>query len=158
MQIKPTFQKLIIEQVDYLVAKIQTLPEWPKGRNNGYCTVVSAVDGRVLLSFQVGECPPEKVERYYALSHEKARRLRSFLGQGHVSSWQSMDEKADKFAGAVSTGSIIFSFSGLPFGLADEAIGLLAAVWCNFMSAEAAIEVARISGNKFFSDLDSLME
>jgi hypothetical protein len=156
VQIKPDSQKLIIEQVNYLVAAIQKLPNWPAGRNNGYCTAISAVDGRVLLSFQVGECPPEKVERYCTLSNEKAQRLRSFLSRGDVSSWQSLDEKADKFAGAISTGSIIFSFSGLPFGLADEAIVLLAAVWCNFMSAEAAIEVAQITGNKYFADLDNL--
>ena len=150
--------QLIIAQVNLLVGAIQKLPNWPEGRNKGYCTVISSIDGRVILSFQVGDCPPEKVDKYYTLANEKAQRLRIHASShGHVSSWQSMNEAENKFAGAISIGSVIFSFSGLPFGLADEAIVLLAAAHCSFIPAEEAIEIARVSSNKFFTDLDNLL-
>ena len=158
MQIKTECMHQIIEEVNLLVGEIQKLPNWPEGRDKGYCTVIDAVDGRVILSFQVGNCPPEKVEKYYALSHEKAQRLRIHASaHGHVSSWQSQNEAENKFAGAISTGSLVFSFSGLPFGLADEAIMLLAARYCDCMVGLEAIRVARISGNNFFTDLDNLV-
>ena len=139
-----------------MIELIQKIPGFPNEKNSGYCTIISVADGRVLLSFQVGHCPREKFEKYYSFSHEKAQRLRKFVFDGHVSSWQSRDESAGQWGGAISAGSVIFSFSGLP-ELADEAIMLMAAVTCNFMSPETAIEIARISGNKFFTDLDQLL-
>jgi hypothetical protein len=157
VQIKIDQLKLIIEQVNYLISKMQVLTDWPKGRDNGYCTIMSATDSRVLLAFQVGNCPSEKVQKYHSLSNEKALRLRSFSIEGHVSSWQSRDECAGHWGGAILAGNVIFSFSGLPEELADEAVMLIAAVWCGFMTAGQAIATAKISGNSYFTQLNDLL-
>ena len=143
---------LIIGQVTRLVEILHRLADFPKDKDNGYCVITSALDGRVLLTFQVGECKPEKVKKYYSLANAKAVRLYSFASQNHVSSWQSRDKDANRWGGAIRAGDVIFSFSGLP-ELADEAVMLVAAVICNFISLEEAEKIAIVSDNVTFSIL-----
>lgn len=97
----------------------------------------------------IGEVSPEKNSQYEFHATEKAARLARY--PDHVSSWQSRDEKNDKWGGAIRArhSDIIFSFSGLPWE-ADEALVLMLAVRVNVATTLQAAEIAQISGNSFY--------
>lgn len=148
----------IVEQANYFVWLVRKIRDFPKGKDSGYCVVKDAATGRLLLAFQIGECPAEKVEKYLRLANEKADRLIANIGAGHKSSWQSRDGK-EKWGGAIRAGKLIFSFSGLP-ELADEAVMLCTAEASRTNSPlipyAITQEIACISNNDVFLSLVNL--
>jgi len=149
------FAGKIMRRVNWAVDLLQQLPEYPQGRNNGYCTVANGVNGRPLLIFQVGECPEDKAAHRIDLSQEKALRLIQRANAPHLSSWQSRAPVNDRWGGAVRGNGFILSFSGLPED-ADEAVSLVVAVSCSWLTWEKADEIADLSTNAFYAQLKKL--
>jgi len=127
----------------------------------GYFTVMSVKTGLVLLIVPIGEMFPEKIQKYFELSQEKARRLLANQPHG-ISSWQTRDTELYKYGGAVKISTelggdekgegLILSFSGLPeYG--DEAIMLYTAIRGFDSDVLEAMKIAKISGNPFLIPL-----
>jgi len=152
---------LFCRQVDNVLRiLVAEAPDYPAGRNSGYCVVKRVDDGRTLLAFEVGTDPPDKFERHSQLANEKADRLiQMYKSNGHKSSWYSRNEKEDKWGGAIICVidgiQVAVSFSGLP-EWADEALMLLAAASLNFIDRGDAGEIAMASQNKNFFRLATL--
>jgi hypothetical protein len=115
-----------------------------ENKNRGYFSIRRRGDGRILLLAQIGECPSDKEDKYKTLCLEKGWRL--FRKKRHLSSWQSRNEKANKYAGAICAGPLIFSFSGLS-ELVDEAAMLLIAFDLGVISLRTYRRIAKISAN-----------
>ncbi|MCR4280094.1 MAG: hypothetical protein NUV82_01555 [Candidatus Komeilibacteria bacterium] len=107
-----------------------------KTARGGYLVIRSKKDGRVLFVVQIGEIPPEKVQKYFDYALEKGARLYIHLPEGHISSFQSANEAKNQFGGAVLIGDYILSFSGIPLAAADEATLLQAAVKMGYTTDE----------------------
>ncbi len=90
------------------------------GRSGGYLTILDQ-QGLVETSQKIGEPNYNKAEKYREFSIEKAQRLFKNIDNGHITSFNSRNEKALKFAGAVHMYTPVISFSGFP-ELIDEAI------------------------------------
>ncbi len=119
------------------LAKGMTDKEHRKNDRRGCLTILSVPTGEILFTIPFGECsevPPEKWDKYFELSQEKATRLFSqvnmHLPNGHTSSFESRNEEEDKYGGAIYSDchhhQHIFSFSGMP-ELIDEAMMLVLA-------------------------------
>lgn len=145
----------IIERTNRFVELVRQTPSFPRDKDSGYC-VVKALEGRTLLAFQVGEVLAEKVEKYLRLANEKADRLATRTGLGHKTSWQSRDG-LEKWGGAILANDLVLSFSGLP-ELADEAVMLWTAMHCGLLLYAPAVEIAKISDNKIFDAIGTVME
>ena len=128
-------------------------PKFPKDRHNGgYLCIASRDDGMPILIAQIRQCPMGKAQRYFQFSQEKAERLYEMNARhGHVSSWQSRDEKAEKYGGAIVAGEFIFSFSGLP-EKADEFFAIKLARMSKTIGEgkKDAAYIAKLSQNEFF--------
>lgn len=131
----------------------------------GYLTLRDDVTGRVMFVAQIGTCPDDKAEKYFALSLEKGQRL--FQKREHVSSFQSRDPDAlinhngetfewGSWGGAVrlgpSEGYLILSFSGLP-ELLDETLMLALSVRMGLLKGSKAKVIANLSQNPHFLPL-----
>lgn len=81
---------------------------------------------------------------YLRFSHEKAQRLSEL--RGHVSSWQSRNEAAEMYGGAICAGPFILSFSGLPERW-DEVFMLLIARRCGLIGSDQEEAILQISKN-----------
>ena len=149
--------------VDWVRGAVQVFSQLPgmEMENCGYCTIRSVVDGRVLLTFEVGHCPDEKAAKYWALSIEKGQRL--FNHPDHASSFQSRDENATvqvfgevqewgHWAGAIRALDGILSFSGLP-ELGDEAVMLIAGIKSRRLFGSGAQKIAEISSNPYLEPM-----
>lgn len=126
-------------------------------RLGGYFCLLSraaAPDPFVFYHEPVGAVGPEKAEKYFNLSLEKAIRVGT---RGHQSSWQSRDPDSGKWGGAIIAGSWILSFSGLP-ELADEAVMLVTAVMSRLMTVVEARAIADISQNPYFVELMTVVD
>jgi hypothetical protein len=122
------------------------------GKSYGYLVVQRAGDARILMIAQVGECPPDKADKYLGLAKEKALRLVSrHADMNHRSSWESRDGK-DCWGGAIVAGEYVVSFSGLSEE-ADEALALYVAVVYGWLVPIEAISITRISGNILFGQI-----
>ncbi len=86
------------------------MEEWSK-KTGGYFTLAQD-DGTPLLTFRIGAVIPEKTDKYFHLSLEKARRLGQ--NKSHGSSFKSRDGRK-RWGGAVRGRGLnnILSFSGL---------------------------------------------
>lgn len=110
----------------------------------GYLSIFDPADGRLIFTAEIGKNPLEKFAGRLRNSLEKGQRLAGL--PTHLSSWQSRDEKKEKWGGAIRCRYIV-SFSGLPEH-ADEALCIAIAKffgWMNDPSAEAVI--FQLSGN-----------
>ncbi len=117
-------------------------------RKGGYCTIVDRMSEEVVATFEVGHPEHRKAERYRQLSVEKALRLLETNDKlGHLTSWQSRDEQADKWGGAIIVGDYIFSFSGFAPDLVDEAVMILAARTLSFLNEGEAESLANTNNN-----------
>jgi len=155
MTIRPDFLRKIVGRVNTAVGLLQQVPSYPREKDNGYCTLADAEDGRPLHIFQVGVCPPEKCLHRLELSQEKALRIVLHKKDEHVSSWQSRDKHLDRWGGAVLGKGMIVSFSGLPED-ADEAVSLVVAVSCGWLTWPKADKIAITSGNAIYPHLRRL--
>lgn len=102
------------------------------------------------LLMRYGEPDAKKALHYAQLCEEKARRLAQ--NPQHLSSWQSRDEKLDRWGGAIRVPDYIISFSGLP-ELADEALMLKTALVLRVIDLRYANKVADLSNNTIFRQL-----
>lgn len=150
--------------IQYVVELLDMIVDWydknlnREGfpRRSGYFTLRSRIDGRVLFHCQIGKCPDEdKAAKYANFSYEKGCRLLSH--PDHVSSWQSKNDEAKQYAGAIAISNYILSFSGLP-ELADEAVVLILAYMIKLGTLEEVERLAKISGNTVFTELKTFTE
>ncbi|HMP67349.1 MAG TPA: hypothetical protein PKA60_01195 [Candidatus Paceibacterota bacterium] len=146
----------IISAVEQFIAELSDIltSEGQARECCGYLTIMdtATTNGTVMLISQIGICPPDKWEKYFRFSQEKAARLQ--LKRHDISSWQSRNEVLDQYGGAIRTtpGWLILSFSGLP-ELADEALMLYLAVQLGWMPIGEAMSIASISNNNYFQKL-----
>lgn len=140
----------IVEQV-FLAAKNTICPD----RNGFYFCLTDKDSGKPLVIVEIGTVPEEKISKYLGFSQEKASRL--YICSEHLLSWQSRNEKEDKWAGAIKTPTHIFSCSGLP-ELFDEAVMLVSAVKVGHLNIDEAYEMSQISGSEktFFALLGAV--
>lgn len=129
-----------------------------KHRHGGYMCIFSSDQkcdphAMPLSIVMIGGPPEEKRAKYYELSLEKGRRLLLLSRTaGHKSSWQSRNERALHYGGAIVADGYILSFSGLD-ELDDEALMLVTGVEDGLMEMDEAHEIARISNNQRFITL-----
>jgi len=141
----------LLVEVRHAVKNISSIAKLLKyeNRDYGYFTMRRKSDGRVLLVYQIGECPPEKAEKYMALSLEKSQRLfERHHDFGDISSFQSRKPCKGMWGGAICLKDVIFSFSGLP-ELADEAVVLATAFQLDVISKRQIKRIIDISNNHF---------
>lgn len=136
--------RTVTDQIQVLA---DTRDGFPLHRRGGYLCVTRRTDGRMLLIASIGVFPQEKAERYFRFCQEKASRL--LAHEGHISSWQTRDEKLDQYGGAIVAGKYILSFSGLP-ELADELIMMGLAQTAGLISPAEARAIAEISQNPYY--------
>ena len=134
-----------------IIPAIINLRENPKPyKKSGYLTIRRKSDGRVIVLFEIGDCPQFKAKKYFELSMEKGGRL--FHHPGHVSSWQSRDPEKGRWGGAIATNELIVSFSGFTESL-DEAAVLVFATFFGWISDKQAGKIAKISNNFDYASL-----
>lgn len=148
---------LLLEAAEAVLASMREKGLIDESRTGGYMTVLFPGDRFLpppLLVAQIGEpADPEKIEKYFSFSQEKAQRLITNANvAGQLSSWQSRDPQKNKWGGAIRAGDYILSFSGLP-ELADEALMLAVAVSLKMLIPEQADWIADISDNDFYRRL-----
>lgn len=152
----------LVRIVTETVETFATLAGNPRPESNGgYFTVMAVETGLPLLIVPIGEMPQEKVQKYFEFSQEKARRLLASQPDG-VSSWQTRDPEAGKYAGAIKISMksgegdeekfLILSFSGLP-EVGDEAVMLYTAIEGFDFDFRAARQIVEVSGNQLFLPL-----
>lgn len=112
----------------------------------GVLTVLDSVTGMPLLIVPIGKLDEEKVEKYFNLSLEKAKRV---FSTGLMSSWATRDPEASKWGGAIRCQRFIFSFSGLP-EVGDESVCIAVAFWYNFINLGEIDKITAISGQSFY--------
>lgn len=95
----------------------------------------------------IGNIKPGKRALAKKRAQEKPRRL--ITHPGHVSSYQSRNEKRDRWGGAIATRDYYLSFSGLP-ELCDEALTLIVGRTLGMLSDRQARRIAGISKNGLF--------
>jgi hypothetical protein len=143
---------VLVEQIiDWYNRNLIAAGEAPK---SGYFTLICALTGRVLFQCLIGECLNEKASENRHFSEEKGKRLyrRRCQGLTEISSWQSKDDAATQYAGAIYISGLILSFSGLP-ELADEAVMLCLAKKTGWAKPEQIAEIVAISENSVYSQL-----
>ncbi len=89
-----------------------------------------------------------KLPTYLQFSLEKGERL--ITHPDHVSSWQSRDEAAEQYGGAIRCGPFVLSFSGLPEAW-DETVLLLAAAKLSLTDAAQEYAILTVSANPTFA-------
>ncbi len=111
----------VYTQVNLLLAEANTMVPSELKRYGGYLTILDKQDGKVLMILACGIIDPSKKDKYLEFSQEKAIRL---LGhKDHKTSYDSSDETALKFPGAIKGSEAIYSFSGHQADI-DEAIAI----------------------------------
>jgi len=136
-----------IRDIHEIIKKQAKIKEY---KQSGYLTVRDRKDGLVLLVMIMGKCPSYKAKKYLYLSLERGERL--FHHPGHLSSWQSRDEKNKKQGGAIIAGDYIVSFAGI-CEMLDEAIVLALSELCRWLDSDKAKEIAEISSNYLYNYL-----
>ena len=139
-----------------------------QGRTGGHFTekrTTITSESVFLCIIPVGIIPPEKQEKYYLLSREKADRLwKNFRDSDHLSSYESRDETFffpeykqawGKWGGAIIIDGYftIYSFSGFP-ELLDEAFVCWVAWQRKRMTLEnLKVIVERRENNPYLKDI-----
>jgi hypothetical protein len=123
---------------------------FPNERKGGCFCIADIQTGQPYLVVSIGKVAEEKLGKYFLLCQEKARRLAEH--PEHLSSWQSRDERMDRFGGAIRTKRYILSFSGLPQKL-DEASMLAVAGRFGLMNRGEIEAIAAVSENEYWTVL-----
>ena len=130
----------------YVVAHADT-----GGKVGGYFGLFPKARFRRIASptvFQaIGRINPGKRNLAKKRAQEKPRRLNAH--PNHVSSYQSRNEKRDRWGGAIATRNCYLSFSGLP-ELCDEALVLIVGRKLGLLTDKQARRIAGISKNGLF--------
>ena len=116
-------------------------------KTGGYFCLMDLQTGAILTTTIIGSVTPEKAIRYKWLAEEKALRLfrlHTLSASPHISSYQSKDEKEDKWGGSVLGNRFIYSFSGFP-QIIDEIAMLATALNFGDMPLDRAQEIMLIS-------------
>jgi hypothetical protein len=130
--------------------------------SGGYFCLMKEESGQILYVQKICDIPDvidpdfdRKAFKYCYFAIEKAVRL--FQSIDVRSSWMNRNPDKDQWGGAIRVhvegSGLILSFSGLP-ELADEAIVLSAAVRRGLMSYKDAAEIAELSNNEFFFNMN----
>jgi hypothetical protein len=139
---------LLVEEV---VADALSLMGDPN-RKGGYFCLSRTNARRILLVTQIGEIDSdEKADKYRLFCQEKSIRLACW--PDHVSSFQSRNESAEQYGGAILTSEYILSFSGFP-ELWDEAC-MLEVVRRDpriKFTFERHTRIMRVSNNQFVTE------
>ncbi len=137
-------------------------------KTGGYLTI--GLDGfseKHIL--EIGRYDSAKKEKYRIFSQEKAYRLYSEWLKNPIeafSSWQTRDEKADKYGGAVLFNTLedearpscdIISFSGLNEHT-DEASSLTLGHYLGLATDETTQRIITISNNRVFDEMFSIFK
>lgn len=96
------------------------------------------------LIIRVGNPSEGKWEKYLRFAIEKAVRLISH--PDHISSWQSRNEDAEQYGGAIRTPDYVLAFSGHT-EKADEAILAMGAFEEGLLAGETVQEIGDLSSN-----------
>lgn len=140
-----------IGEVKHAVRRVVAHLNDPNRQGGYFCLVDKGGKGNPLglptLILGIGTVPAEKGLKYLAFAQEKAHRLAEH--PEHQSSWQSRNEGAEQWGGAIAAGPYVFSFSGLPEH-GDEAAMLLAADELGLITPGMAAQIAKESGNEIF--------
>ena len=139
----------IIDFAEIAVTDVQGLPNFSGHGSGGRLVVTDSASGSVLLSLLIGNVEPGDG----GFADEKAGRLR--LHVDDKSSYQSRNEAKQEWGGAIRAGTNIISFSGF-MEPEDEAIALIIAVFVGLITIDEAEEIAGLSGNTIFADLEKL--
>ena len=111
----------VYTQVNLLLAEANSMVSPDLKRYGGYLTILDRQDGKILMILACGIIDPNKKDKYLKFSQEKAFRLLEH--EDHKTSWDSYDEAALKFPGAIKGAEAIYSFSGHQADI-DEAIAI----------------------------------
>lgn len=138
------------------------LPGNPKPERKGcYIGLFYKPEARFLTVSQLGDfSEPDFARRCYGYCQEKALRLAAHIG--HISSWQSRSEEAEKYGGAITAPTyslslpvgkdLILSVSGLPeYG--NEALVLTLGVNYHWLNIGDVDEIIAISQNELAHSL-----
>ena len=119
----------LVTLIPHLLSRITPyLPPEERWRTGGWiCVMDTSTDpyGRVVLHQRIGEVPDDKMAKYKMFALEKAQRLIRY--PDHRTSYQSRNEDAEQYGGAIRLKECIIAFSGLPERW-DEAL-VLSAAW-----------------------------
>ncbi|MEK7465355.1 MAG: hypothetical protein AAB631_01100 [Patescibacteria group bacterium] len=125
---------------------------WPKMRT-GFCFALYGYPSRnLILKGMVGKVRDFKLEKYYELVDEKAKRL-FYRGPFHNSSYESREPEAGKYGGAVRGEHYILSISGMAREHEDEAIAMVTLILHKEMNKLFPRGIAEVTGNKIFDPL-----
>lgn len=145
--------KAIHDALELMVEEFSKIKGNPKpDRKGGFFVMRDNAAGIILLKMPIGEIDPEKTLKYARFAQEKGKRLYQNQSLGHVSSWESRDEEAEKYSGAILAGHLILSFSGLP-EWGDEAVILVLALRFDWINEQQVKTIIQISENPFFEEL-----
>jgi hypothetical protein len=123
----------------------------PERKGGYFCAQESNFNIPFLIS-QIGEPDEIKKKKYFLFSQEKAFRI--YIICGTETSWQSRNEKEEKWGGAIRVGKYIFSFSGFP-ELVDEAVMIVLALRLRIINLETAQKLGSYSNNPYITQLYS---
>lgn len=120
-------------------------------RAGGYFSWVESGSqpAELVLEVRIG-VPGEHGAIHAESALERARRLAAHAD--HVSSWESRDEAAGRFGGAIRTSDGVISFAGVS-ERADEAIALLTALRLGTLSTVEADRIVAASANDVYARL-----
>ena len=127
--------------------------EW----HGGYLCFAEEKTGVPFFTRFFGFMEPERARLSWDFCLEKASRLARH--PEHLSSFQSRDEGADKYGGAIRLArlGLIASFSGLPEKV-DEVSLLATSVCTNVLELAIAEKIVRFSENRFLGQAIHLAE
>ncbi len=115
-----------------------------QGRSGG-CVCVADKAGIVVAKAFVGSPSFSKTAKYWEFAEEKVHRL-AMIHRDHISSWQSRNEEANQYGGAIRMENGLLGFSGLP-ELVDEAFGLGLARVESLISKQRMEQIVHASQN-----------
>ena len=152
----------IIKTAEELLRVLISLNDNMTDRTGGYLSITAKVADELLLCSRIGAIPHQddanpkfktKARKYCMFAQEKCMRtIANAFTNGHLSSWQSRNQDADMWGGAVMCDEFAVGFSGLP-ELADEAFSLALSVHFGWMDIGRADAIAGHSKNPFFKPL-----
>ncbi|MDI6734225.1 MAG: hypothetical protein QMD50_01885 [Patescibacteria group bacterium] len=122
-----------------------------ENRKGGYFCLFDIILKCPVIISMIGEVPAEKAGKYHRLSIEKAQR--TFDHSEHKSSYESRNEKEEKYGGAIRARRYIFSFSGLKKEEEDEAAMLVVAELLKEIDSDEAELIAVRNMNQFYPKL-----
>lgn len=164
-----------LDAMETMFNRLKKLPKFPdadRKREGCYVAVMNITTNKMVLVAEIGNCHPEKAEKYFQFCQEKVRRLAKLHEeQGHISCWQSRnpeekqygggiiipnykgdDEMAAKIANSLSKQKWAIAISGMPEH-GDEVLLLVASYVFSLLSEQGAKQITDISQNPYFNPL-----